>query len=390
MAEAKIYISGPIVADSSEAGNAYPYCTLEDVTMQLDWQKPFDAVRVVINSPGGRVDKGMAMYDYLRALPGVTITTEAIGQCSSIATAVFLAGSVRIAHPHTESLVHLPIGGISGATAEQAQAWADEMARCEADLLALYVERAGVEEVSFREVMSAQTTLVGQELLDYGFATQILEPATALAIVPTTATNATDEAANLPGWAQQFMSKISNALASMNAGLAGLRKPATNQAEPEAATAKQVTTDSGTTLDIETGDSDTYAEGDAVTSDGTAVADADYVLTDGNTISVAGGVITAIKPTDDATDKTASAETETAITQIAEAVTALAKQVGTIQTQVAAQAKVVNRVAATNGSTATTGRAAAANDEGKDADIDPVKAAGEARKARRDAKFKKA
>nr|GFD53066.1 hypothetical protein [Tanacetum cinerariifolium] len=104
----------------------------------------------------------------------------------------------RIAHPHTESLVHLPIGGISGATAEQAQAWADEMARCEADLLALYVERAGVEEASFREVMTAQTTLVGQQLLDYGFATQILEPATALAIVPTTVTNATDEAANLP------------------------------------------------------------------------------------------------------------------------------------------------------------------------------------------------
>lgn len=388
MPEAKVYISGPIVADSSEAGNAYPYCTLEDVTMQLDWQKPFDAVRVVINSPGGRVDKGMAMYDYLRALPGCTITTEAIGQCSSIATAVFLAGSVRIAHQHTESLVHLPVGGISGATAEQAQAWADEMARCEADLLALYVERAGVEEISFREVMSAQTTLVGQQLLDYGFATQILEPATALAIVPTTATNS-PEGDQAPGWAQQLMSKFNLGLAAMTTALATLKKPAIAQApETEAATALQVITDSGTTLDIDTGDRDAYAVGDAVTSDGTAVADADYLLTDGNTITVAAGAITAIKPADDATDKTASADTDAAITQIAEAVTALAKQVGTIQTQVAAQAKVVNRVAATNGSAAVPPRASAASDDNKDADADPGKAAAEARAARRANRYK--
>ena len=388
MAEAKVYISGPIVADSGEAGNTYPYSTLEDVMMQLEYQKPFDAVRAIINSPGGRVDKGMAMHDYFRSLPGVTVTTEAIGQCSSIATAVFLAGSVRIAHPHTESLVHLPTGGINGATAEQAQAWADEMARCEADLLALYVERAGVEEVSFRDVMSAQTTLVGQQLLDYGFATQILQPATALALVPTTATNSPD-GDQAPGWAQQLMSKFNLGLAAMTTALAALKKPATAQApETEAATALQVTTDSGTTLDIETGDRDAYAVGDAVTSDGTAVADADYLLTDGNTITVAAGAITAITPAD-TTDTTASADTDSAITQIAEAVTALAKQVGGMESRLAAQAKVVNRVAATNGSTATTGRAAAANDEDKDAPVDPVKAAGDARRARRDARFQK-
>nr|GFD58000.1 hypothetical protein [Tanacetum cinerariifolium] len=63
--------------------------------------------------------------------------------------------------------------------------------------------------------------------------------------------------------------------------------------------------------------------------------------------------------------------------------------VGTIQTQVAAQAKVVNRVAATNGSTAVPARASAANDEGKEADVDHVKAAGDKRKARRDARFAK-
>jgi ATP-dependent protease ClpP protease subunit len=384
MPEAKVYISGPIVADASEAGNTWPYCTIEDVMMQMEYQKPFDTVRAIINSPGGRVDKGMGVYDLFRSLTNVTIITEAIGQCSSIATAVFLAGSQRIIHPHTESLVHLPTGGINGANAEQAQAWADEMARCEADLLALYVERAGIDPVTFTDVMRAATVLTAQQMLDYGFATQIVQPATALAIMPTTATTSA-AADQTPGWAQQLMSKFNQALAAMTAAV---KKPATAQApEAEAPTALDVTTDGGATLTIDTGDRDTYAEGDTVTdADGNAPADADYVLTDGNTISVAAGAITAITPAS-TEDKTASAETDGAMTQVIEAITALGTRMGGIETRLAAQAKVVNRVAATNGSTASTGRAAAASDDNKDADADPVKAAAEARAARRTKRF---
>jgi ATP-dependent protease ClpP protease subunit len=392
MAEAKVYISGPIVSDSSEAGNAYPYCTLEEIIRELEYQKPYDTVRVVINSPGGRVDKGMGVYDHLRSLTGVTVITEAIGQCSSIATAIFLAGSQRIIHPNTESLVHLPTGGINGANAEQAQAWAAAMARSEADLLALYEERAGVDPVSFADIMRAETKLTAQQMLDHGFATQIVQPATALALMPTTVTPSAD-ADQTPGWAQQFMSKLSMGLAAMTTALATLKTPVKAQApETAATTALDVTTDGGTALSINTGDRDTYEVGDTVTdADGNAPADADYMLTDGNTISVAGGAITAITPADttDTTDTTASVDTDAAIMQIAEAVTALAGQVGVMQSKLVATTNLATRAAAGIGSKATPARAQAANDEGKDADADPVKTAGDKRKARRDARFAK-
>ena len=387
MAEAKVYISGPIVADSSEAGNTYPYCTLEDVMMQLEYQKPYETVRVIINSPGGRVDKGMGVYDKLRALPGVTIITEAIGQCSSIATAVFLAGSERIIHPNTESLVHLPTGGINGANAEQAQAWADAMARSEADLLALYADRAGVDPVTFADIMRAETKLTAQEMLDYGFATQIVQPATALAIMPTTVTTSAD-ADPMPGWAQQLMSKLSMGLAAMTTALAK-KTPAKAQAtETEEATALDVTTDGGATLSINTGDRDTYEVGDTVTdADGNAPTDADYVLSDGNTISIAGGAITAITPAD-TTDTTASAETESAILQIAGAVTALAERIGSMETKLVATTNLATRAAAGIGSKAAPTRAAAASDDNKDAEVDPAKAAADARAARRANRYK--
>jgi ATP-dependent Clp protease protease subunit len=385
MAEAKVTIAGPIVADSSEAGDCYPYTTLEDVRMQLDYQKPFDTVRVVINSPGGRVDKGMGVYDFLRSLPNVTIITEAIGQCSSIATAVFLAGSERIIHPNTESLVHLPTGGINGANAEQAQTWAAAMARCEADLLALYAERAGVEPTSFADIMRAETKLTAQQMLDYGFATHIVQPATALTIMPNPVTPSAD-ADQTPGWAQQFMSKLSLGLAAMTTALATLTTKA-EAPETAPATALDVTTDSGTTLTINTGERETYEVGDTVNdADGNSPADAAYALTDGNTITVAGGAISTITPA--STDTTASADTEAALTQLADAVTALAGKIGTMESRLTATTNMANRVAAATGSRATPARAAAANDEGKEADTDPIKAAGEARKARREAKFK--
>lgn len=391
MAEAKLYISGPIVADSSEAGNAYPYTTLEDVIMQLDWQRPFENLRVVINSPGGRVDKGLGIYDYLRALGGVTITTEAIGQCSSIANAVFLAGDIRLAHTHVESLVHLPAGGVIGATADGAQQFADEMAETQQRLIALYVERAGVDESTITALMTAETVLTAEQLLANGIATQIVQPATALALVPKTATTSSADADDqTPGWAKQLMSKFTQGLAAMALATSNLRKPATAQADTEtAATALDVTTVGGATLTINTGDRDAYAVGDTVTdSDGNAAADDTYSLSDGNDILVAEGAISAITPTEESTDTTASADVTDAITQLVTTVTALAGEVRGIKTAQAAQAKVVNRVAATAGSKAVPTRASAANDEDKDAPVDPGKAASDARAARRANRFK--
>jgi ATP-dependent protease ClpP protease subunit len=390
MLEARITISGPIVLDGAEVDYCYPYTTLAQVQNELEWAKPYNTVRVIINSPGGRVDEGFALYDLLRSLEGVTVITEAIGQCSSIATAAFLAGSVREVHPHATSLVHLPTGGILGANADEAAAWAASLASDEARLLALYAERAGVDPEAFTEVMRAQTTLTAEQMLSYGFATKIVQPATALALLPTKATKSPNQADSPEmGLLKQLMSKFTQGLAGLTTAMGALRTPATNQAAAKATTALDVTTTAGSVLSIDTGERETYQVDDTVTdADANAPADADYALQDGNTITIADGVITVITPA-----STDSAATDTdvheAIATLTTAVTALAGTVGTVLKQQATQASTLRRIATTNGSTATTGRAAAANDQGKETDIDPIKAAGDARKARRDARFAK-
>lgn len=396
MSEAKVLISGPIVGNAKEAGDTYPYTMLEDVIMQLEWQKPFDSVRVTINSEGGRVDKGLGIYDHLRSLGSdITITTEAIGQCSSIATIVLLAGSRRLIHEHTECLIHLPRGGCDGATAAEAQQWADDMAACQQKLIDVSAERTGQPADVIAARMAEEKLVTPDDMVALGFATMVLKPVTALATLPITASSASSPSSHddTPTWAQNLMSKFHAALALMTAAVSGAANPITAQAATAADTTDapvslDVTTADGATLTIDTGDRTTYEVGDSVLdADGAAAADGDYVLSDGNTIAVAGGAISAITEPAAADAATASAEGDDTMTQVLSAITSLAKEVQTIKQAQAQTGATVNRVAAATGSTARPARAAAPAAGATAADEDPVKAAADRRAARRAGRF---
>jgi hypothetical protein len=135
-----------------------------------------------------------------------------------------------------------------------------------------------------------------------------VQPATALAILPTTATTPAAQADNqAPSWAQQVMGKFSQGLTALNAAVSALRTPTTNQATTEPNVALDVTTGAGTTLSI-------------------------HVLSDGNTITVADGAISVITPP--ATDSAAADDdVHEAITTLITAVTALASTMGTVLKQ---------------------------------------------------------
>ncbi len=72
---------------------------------ELDKAKP---LWVILNSPGGRVDQGFAIYDVLRmvAIGGRTINILCMGTVASMATFVLQAGTRRLSLPHTQFLIH--------------------------------------------------------------------------------------------------------------------------------------------------------------------------------------------------------------------------------------------------------------------------------------------
>lgn len=390
MTEVKLYLDGPIVSQvpCDEAGNVLPgpYAMLSFLQQQLEWQRPYDAVRLQINSPGGHVTEGFAIADWLRTL-GVPVTTVAIGQCSSIATAPFLAGDTRLVHANTELLIHLPTGQCTATGADAAQAWANEMAACQQRLIDLYVTRAGVDAAEITALMAAETTLSAERARALGFATAVVEPITALAVLAPSSFTSNPAAPD-----KSLMDSISDLMKRMKTALNILETAA-----PKTALSIDTAGDSPITLTIDAA-GDAYAVGDMVYTDAemtVAAPDGDHVLSDDNTITVASGAITAItEPTTDAA-KGVDADVATAIQQMAESITALAGELRGMKTAQATQAKAVTTLQGNYTALARGVKTNAASppDAGKsnaddDTDKDSVAVAAERRAARRAERYK--
>jgi len=81
----------------------------------LEAEDPERDINLYINSPGGSITAGMAIYDTMQFIKN-DVTTICVGQCASMAALLLCAGSPgkRFALPHARVLIHQPSGGASG------------------------------------------------------------------------------------------------------------------------------------------------------------------------------------------------------------------------------------------------------------------------------------
>ena len=82
--------------------------------MMLDDIPSVDKIRIYINSPGGSVSDGLALFDTIRSLKK-PVETIAIGMCASIAVIIYLSTKERYVHEHTQFLIHNPLAVMHGA-----------------------------------------------------------------------------------------------------------------------------------------------------------------------------------------------------------------------------------------------------------------------------------
>lgn len=85
----------------------------------LKAEDPKKDISIYINSPGGLISSGLAIYDTMLFL-GVDINTYCIGQAFSLAALLLCAGTKgkRFALPHSRIMIHQPLGGITGSSAD--------------------------------------------------------------------------------------------------------------------------------------------------------------------------------------------------------------------------------------------------------------------------------
>jgi Protease subunit of ATP-dependent Clp proteases len=134
-----------------------------------------DPVTLYINSPGGDVDAGFAIYDTVRFISS-PVTVVGIGLVASAAALVFLSVDKerRLAFPHSSYLIHQPLSGMKGVEADIA-IHAEQLSRLKVLLNRIIADATGksLEEVS-RDT-ERDYWLSSLEAIDYGIVGRIVK-----------------------------------------------------------------------------------------------------------------------------------------------------------------------------------------------------------------------
>ena len=122
-----------------------------------------------INSPGGSITAGMAIYDTMQYVPN-DIVTVGIGMCASMGQFLLSSGAKgkRYATPNTRVLLHQPHGGFGG-TASDIQTQAELIMSMKRQLASLTAEQTGKTVEQIMADGDRDRWFTAQEALEYGF-----------------------------------------------------------------------------------------------------------------------------------------------------------------------------------------------------------------------------
>jgi ATP-dependent Clp protease protease subunit len=154
----------------------------------LQMEDPKKDIHLYINSPGGIVTGGMAIYDTIRFLK-CDVVTYCIGQAASMATVLLAAGTKgkRFALPHSRVMIHQPSGGAGGQATDIAIA-AREIIRWRQTLNQVIARHTGKTVEQIEKDSDRDYYLSAQEAKAYGLVDHVVENAAeAVAITPVAA-----------------------------------------------------------------------------------------------------------------------------------------------------------------------------------------------------------
>src|ERR1044072_1919426 len=145
----------------------------------LQSEDPKADIHLYINSPGGSVTAGMAIYDTMQYVP-CDVATYCIGQCASMGSLLLAAGAKgkRNALPHGRIMIHQPLAGMEG-TATDILIHAEEFIRMKKQLNGIYQKHTGQTLERLQEDTDRDRFMSPEEARDYGLVDNVLDRGTA-------------------------------------------------------------------------------------------------------------------------------------------------------------------------------------------------------------------
>ncbi len=163
-----IFITGPV-----EDGMA---ALITAQLLYLESENPKKDIAMYINSPGGYVSSGLAIYDTMQYIR-CPVATACIGQAASMGSLLLAAGEPgsRTALPNARIMVHQPSGGYRGV-ATDIERHAEEIIDLKRRLNEIYVKHTGQKYDSIEKKLDRDTFMTAEEAAEFGIVDRVYEP----------------------------------------------------------------------------------------------------------------------------------------------------------------------------------------------------------------------
>ncbi|MGH6761460.1 MAG: ATP-dependent Clp protease proteolytic subunit [Phyllobacterium sp.] len=167
-----IFINGPI-----EDGMASLVCAQ---LLFLESENPKKEVALYINSPGGVVTSGMAIYDTMQFIRPA-VSTLCFGQAASMGSLLLTAGAkdMRFVLPNARIMLHQPSGGFQGQ-ASDIERHAQDIIKMKRRLNEIYVKHTGRDYETIERTLDRDHFMSAQEALEFGLIDKVIESRTAI------------------------------------------------------------------------------------------------------------------------------------------------------------------------------------------------------------------
>lgn len=141
----------------------------------LESENPKKDIAMYINSPGGYVSSGLAIYDTMQYIR-CPISTVCIGQAASMGSLLLAAGETgqRIALPNARIMLHQPSGGYRGV-ATDIERHAEEIIDLKHRLNNIYVKHTGQDYETIERKLDRDTFLTAEEGVEFGIVDRVFE-----------------------------------------------------------------------------------------------------------------------------------------------------------------------------------------------------------------------
>ncbi|MGN6450319.1 MAG: ATP-dependent Clp protease proteolytic subunit [Brucella intermedia] len=162
-----IFVNGPV-----EDGMSMLVCAQ---LLFLEAENPKKEINMYINSPGGVVTSGMAIYDTMQFIRP-PVSTLCMGQAASMGSLLLTAGATgqRYALPNACIMVHQPSGGFQGQ-ASDIERHAQDIIKMKRRLNEIYVKHTGRDYETIERTLDRDHFMTAQEALEFGLIDKVVE-----------------------------------------------------------------------------------------------------------------------------------------------------------------------------------------------------------------------